>query len=187
MKSALLVMDVQNEYFTGARPVSYPSGSLENILKAMAAAQERGLPVLLIQHASRDPQASAFRQGSHGWELVAQVAAQPHDVVIHKNFPGSFTGTMLEDELRSRGVEKVIICGYMTHMCCDTTARQAFHRGFKVDFLSDATGTLNLSNAAGIVSAEQLHHTLLTVQQSVFSRVMSTKDWVAELAVNLGL
>ncbi|MDD5088614.1 MAG: cysteine hydrolase family protein [bacterium] len=180
MKSALLVIDVQNEYFTGARPVSYPPESLDNILKTMAAAHTHGLPVLLIQHAARDPEATAFRQGSHGWELMEQVAAQPHDALIHKNFPGSFTGTELENELRSRGIEKVALCGYMTHMCCDTTARQAFHRGFKVDFLSDATGTLNLTNSAGTVSAEQIHKTILAVQQSVFSRVISTNDWLAE-------
>ncbi len=70
-------------------------------------------------------------------------------LLIEKNLPGSFTGTGLEEWLRERGITTVTIAGYMTHMCCDTTARQAVHRGFDVEFLSDATGTLPLSNSAG--------------------------------------
>jgi len=66
-------------------------------------------------------------------------------------------------------------------MCCDTTARQAFHRGYKVEFLSDATGTLNLTNDAGTVSAEDLHRAILTVQQSMFSKVMTTAEWISAL------
>jgi nicotinamidase-related amidase len=180
MKTALLVIDVQNEYFSGARPVSYPPGSLENILKAMEAAHAHGLPIVLIQHASLNPQAEAFRKDSHGWKLLPEVMERPHDVVIPKNYPGSFTRTNLEIWLHERGIERVVICGYMTQMCCDTTARQAFHREFKADFLADATGTLDQANAAGKISAEQLHKAILIVQQSAFSRVLTTAEWMAE-------
>jgi nicotinamidase-related amidase len=181
MKTALLVIDVQNEYFSGVRPVSYPPGSLENILKAMAAAHAHGMPIALIQHASLNPQAQAFRKDSHGWQLLADVVQRPHDIVIPKNYPGSFTKTNLETWLRERGIEKVVIGGYMTQMCCDTTARQAFHRGFKVDFLADATGTLDQANSAGKIRAEHLHKAILIVQQSAFSRVLTTAEWTAEL------
>lgn len=181
MKSALLVIDVQNEYFTGARIVTYPPDTLENVLKAMRAAHEKNVSVVLIQHASLNPQAPAFRKDSPGWELHPAIKALPHDVVIHKNLPGSFTKTILAEWLGARKIEKVTICGYMTQMCCDTTARQAFHRGYKVDFLSDAAGTLDQNNAAGSVSAETLHNTVLVVQHSMFSRVLKTADWIAEL------
>jgi nicotinamidase-related amidase len=66
-------------------------------------------------------------------------------------------------------------------MCCDTTARQAFHRGFKVEFLSDATGTLNVSNYAGKVSDEELHRSILVTQAMRFSNVLSTTDWIQEV------
>jgi len=69
----------------------------------------------------------------------------------------------------------------MTQMCCDTTARQAFHLGFAVEFLSDATGTLDFSNQAGSITAEELHKAILITQAMRFSRVMSTQDWLKGL------
>jgi nicotinamidase-related amidase len=69
----------------------------------------------------------------------------------------------------------------MTQMCCDTTARQAFHRGYAVDFLSDATGTLSVTNAAGTISAIDLHRAILVTQQMRFSRILSTDEWIQKL------
>ena len=74
------------------------------------------------------------------------------------------------------------IAGYMTHMCCDTTAREAVHRGLKCEFLSDATGTLPLSNAAGSVTAEELHRSILVAQQMLLSEVLTTEQWLARIA-----
>src|SRR5271165_336439 len=80
-KRALLVIDVQNEYFTGKLPITYPAGSLANVLSAMHAAREHGVPVVVIQHASPQPDAPVFRKGSKEWELHAEVAARSHDVL----------------------------------------------------------------------------------------------------------
>ena len=91
-KRALLVIDVQNEYFTGKLPITYPAGSLDNVLSAMDAARAYGAPVVAIQHAAAQPDAAVFRKGSKEWELHPEVAARPHDVLIHKSLPGSFTG-----------------------------------------------------------------------------------------------
>lgn len=181
-KRALLVIDVQNEYFTGKVPVTYPPGSLRNILRVMDVATSAGVPVVVIQHAALSPKSETFRKGSDGWQLHPEVAQRNCDVVIEKNLPGSFTGTSLEAWLRERGVDTVVICGYMTQMCCDTTARQAVHFGMNVEFLSDATGTLAFSNSAGSVSAEEMHRAILVVQQSRFSKVMSAEEWIKNLA-----
>jgi len=180
-KRALLVIDVQNEYFTGKLPIAYPAGSLTNVLSAMDAARAHTVPVVAIQHASPQPDAAVFRKGSKEWELHPEVAARPHDVLIHKSLPGSFTGTELNAWLRQRRVETVVIAGYMTQMCCDTTARQAMHLGFGVEFLSDGTGTLAIKNEAGEVTAEELHRAILVTQQMRFSRVMKTSDWIRQL------
>lgn len=180
-KRALLVIDVQNEYFTGKLPVSYPHGSLENVLAAMDAARASHVPVVAIQHAAPQPDSSVFRKGSKEWELHPEIAARPHEVLIHKSLPGSFTGTQLEKWLRESGVESVVIAGYMTQMCCDTTARQAMHLGFGVEFLSDATGTLNIKNEAGEVSGEELHRAILVTQQMRFSEVLPTSEWMKRL------
>ncbi|HEY6838329.1 MAG TPA: cysteine hydrolase family protein [Geobacteraceae bacterium] len=182
MTTALLVIDVQNEYFTGRLPVTHPPGSLDNILKAMDVAHARGVPVAVIQHSSPLPTASLFRKGSPEWELHPEIAKRPYDLLLEKEMPGSFTGTKLEIWLRSKAVDTVVICGYMTQMCCDSTSRQAFHRGFSVEFLADATGTLDISNYAGTVSAVELHRAILVTQAMRFGRVMSTSDWIDSLA-----
>ncbi len=181
MKKALLVIDVQNEYFTGKLPVSYPAGSLENILKAMDAANEYGIPVIVIQHTAKAADSPVFRKGRPEWELHPEIAKRPYDILIEKNLPGSFTGTILESWLRERDIDTVIISGYMTQMCCDTTARQTFHLGFNVEFLSDATGTLSFTNNAGTVTDEELHRVILVTQAMRFSKVMKTSEWIKSL------
>ena len=178
MNRALLVIDVQNEYFTGALPISHPTGHLETILKVMDAAAGR-IPTIVIQHHFDD--LPIFRKGSQAWELHPEVAARPRDLLIEKSLPGSFTHTPLEEWLRKRGITTVAIAGYMTHMCCDTTARQAVHLGFKSEFLSDATGTLALDNAGGRVTAEELQRSVLAAQAQLLSEVLSSSEWVERL------
>ena len=178
MKEALLVIDVQNEYFTGKLPVTYPAGSLERILTAMDWAHDGRIPVIVIQHTGIAPESPTFRKGTSGWELHEEIRRRHADTVIEKTLPGSFTGTPLESWLQDHGIGTVTIAGYMTQMCCDTTARQAFHRRYAVNFLADATGTLDLSNRAGSISAPDLHRAVLVTQQQKFSRVMSTEEWI---------
>ena len=143
MSRALLVIDVQNEYFTGALPITHPVGHLESILRVMDAAEGK-VPRVFVQHHMPTPDALMFRKGSPEWELHPEVAGRPRDLLVEKTLPGSFTGTPLEDWLREHDIDTVTVAGYMSHMCCDTTARQAVHLGFKVEFLADATGTLPL-------------------------------------------
>lgn len=181
VKQALLVIYVQNEYFTGKMPVSYPPKSLDNVLKAMDEATKKDIPVVVIQHAAPQPNSSVFVKGSHGWELHSEIAKRPKDVVIEKHLPGSFTNTPLDGWLKKHGIHTVVIAGYMIQMCCDTTARQALHLGYAVKFLSDATGTLAIKNDAGSVDAETLHKTILVVQNSRFSQVMTTESWINSL------
>src|SRR5690349_21594758 len=113
MGRAVLVIDVQNEYFSGVLPITHPAGHLERILGVMDAAAGR-IPVVVIQHAFTQPDKPFFRKGSPGWELHPEVAGRPRDVLLEKNLPGSFTGTGLELWPRERGISTVAIAGYMT-------------------------------------------------------------------------
>jgi nicotinamidase-related amidase len=184
MKQVLVVIDVQNEYFTGKMRITYPSGSMDNILAAMDAAARHGVPVIVVRHTALDPASSVFRDGSDGAKLHPAVARRTCNALIEKHLPGSFTGTNLLEWLKELGADTVVIAGYMTHMCCDTTARQAFHLGYAVRFLSDATATLALKNDAGAVTAEELHGAVLVVQQAKFSAVLSTAAWIESLNGN---
>jgi nicotinamidase-related amidase len=167
MKRALLVIDVQNEYFTGKMPVSYPPGSLDHILQAMDSAHAHKVPVVVVRHAAKGDR-GVFKEGTEGWNL-------------HKNLPSSFTGTDLEKWLRENQIDTLTVSGYMTQMCCDSTAREGFHRGYKVEFLSDATGTLTVGNDSGKVADKDLHNSVLVTQASMFSKVMNTADWIKKL------
>jgi nicotinamidase-related amidase len=175
---ALLVIDVQNEYFTGRLPVTFPKGSLNNILRAMDYAASACMPVAVIQHSAAANDSPTFRKGSEEWKLHPEIELRKRDILIEKSLPGSFTGTGLEKWLREAGVGRIAICGYMAQMCCDTTSRQAFHLGFQVDFLSDAIGTLAVQNSAGAISAPDLHRAVMVTQAMKISRVMTTEEWI---------
>lgn len=182
MSRALLVIDVQREYFDGALPITYPTGHLEKILAAMDAAAKVSLPTVVIRHHQPDPDSPIFRLNSDMWQLHPEVEQRPHDLLIDKQLPGSFTGTNLGDWIEKNQIETVSIAGYMTHMCCDTTARQAAHRGLKVEFLSDATGTLDVQNEAGSATAQELQNSILVAQQMFLSEVVDSEKWLSRIA-----
>ena len=177
MKKALAVIDVQNIYFSGSLLVTYPPGSLANILKAMDYAAETGIPIVVVQHVSSSM--ASFKRGSEEWKLHPEIMRRKRDVLIEKTMPGSFTGTELESWLKARDIQTLTVAGYMTQMCCDTTARQAVHLFFGVEFLSDATGTLTITNDAGSVTDEELHRATLVTQAMRFSKVMTVQEWIA--------
>jgi nicotinamidase-related amidase len=181
MKRALLVIDVQREYFDGALPITHPVGHLGMILRVMDAARRAELPTAVVRHHQPDPNSPIFRRDSDMWQLHPEVADRPRDLLIDKQLPGSFTGTGLDEWLKRLQIETVAIVGYMTQMCCDTTARQAFHNGYRVEFLSDATGTLPVQNQAGAVTAEELHRSTLVAQQMFISDVTDSDEWLARL------
>lgn len=181
-KRALIVIDVQNDYFTGDLQVTYPdpADSLANVVRAMDAATAAGIPVIVVQQDVPEG-APIFAVGTPGWELHDEVASRPHDLLLHKQRPGAFTGTDLEAWLRNHDIDTLAVVGYMTNMCVDTTVRQASHLGLQVELLGDATGTLDYSNTAGTVTAEQIHHVTLTVLHSALAAVGSTDSWIAAL------
>jgi nicotinamidase-related amidase len=178
MTRVLVVIDVQREYFDGALPITHPVGHLERILEVMDRAKEAGVPTVVVRHHQADPESPIFRRGSTAWELHPEVERRPRELLVDKQLPGSFTGTGLDEFLKRVGADTLTIAGYMTHMCCDTTARQAFHRGHKVEFLSDATGTLAVENPAGKVTAEELHRATLVAQQMFLAEVLDTVTWL---------
>jgi nicotinamidase-related amidase len=181
MTTALLVIDVQDEYLTGGLPIVFPppEEALTRIGEAMDAASAQGLPVVLVRHTEPDPAGGLFVAGTPAWQVTAAVAQRPHDVVIDKQLPGSFTGTGLAEWLAERDVDAVVIVGWMTHMCVDTTTRQAMHLGLEVTVLEDATGTIDVSDD---LPAALVHRVELGVLGDGFASVTRTDAWIAGLA-----
>lgn len=177
-RRALIVIDVQNEYFTGKLPIEYPpvEQSLPNIVQAMKVARENGIPVVVVQH---DTPAGTpiFAVGSDGWQLHPDVAALGADHVINKKRPSSFTGTGLAQWLADNQIDTLSIVGYMTQNCNASTIYEAAHMGFAVEHLSDATGAPSYENAAGRATAEEIHRVFNVVFHSNFGAVTTTREW----------
>ena len=181
-RRALIVVDVQNEYFSGRLRIEYPDPqqSLANIARAMDAAHAAGVPIVVVQDIE-SPQSPLFAQGSPGADLHDSVASRPRDHLVVKNMPSAFANTGLESWLAERGIDTIAVVGYMTHNCDDSTVKHAVHAGLQVELLSDATGSVPYANSAGQATAEEIHRVLTVVMQSRFAAVMSTEQWVAGL------
>ena len=88
MKRALLVIDVQNEYFNGKLPVTYPENSFENIIKVIDFANKNNIPTALIQHTNPGEDAVTFKRGTNGHKIHKEVLKRNYDKIIEKNLPG---------------------------------------------------------------------------------------------------
>lgn len=177
-RRALLVIDVQNEYFTGNMPIEYPpvATSLPNIVAAMNTARAANIPVIVVQH-DAPAESPIFAKGSDGWQLHAAVADIRADHRINKTMGSVFTGTDLRQWLQHNAIDTLTIVGYMTHNCDAATIYHASHDGLHVEWLSDATGALPYENAGGKASAEEIHRVFSTVFHSNFAAVMTTAQW----------
>ncbi|MDN4094285.1 cysteine hydrolase family protein [Brevibacillus agri] len=135
-KTALLVVDVQNllveHCYQGQQIV-------ERIKRLIAEARERELPVIYVQHHEADE----LVFGSPGWEIPASIKPEETDPVVHKTAPDSFYETGLHDKLQSLSIEKLIVVGFQTDYCVDTTCRSAISLNYDVTLVSDCHSTVD--------------------------------------------
>ncbi|ALM81667.1 cysteine hydrolase family protein [Bordetella sp. N] len=181
-RRALIVIDVQNEYFTGNLPIEYPDPavSLANINRAIDAAEQHDIPVVLVQHLA-PAQSPIFARGSAGAELHSTIAGRKHALFVEKAQASAFAGTDLGAWVEKEGIDTLTIVGYMTHNCDDSTIKHAKHAGLSLEFLNDASGSLPYENRAGSATAEEIHRVITVVLQSSFAAVLSTDEWLALL------
>lgn len=181
-RRALIVVDVQNDYDGGALPVEFPGvqNSLHNIGTVMDAARSAAIPVVVVQNILH-PESPIMAEGSPGCALHGIVASRPYDHYVAKKLPSAFAGTDLEEWLRLHAIDTVTVIGYMTHNCNLSTILHAFHSGFAVEFVSDASGSVPYENRAGRATAEEIHRVVSVVLQARFAAVMPTAEWVAML------
>jgi len=180
MNTALIVIDVQEEYFSGGLPIEFPprQSSLDLITTAMDRASAAEVPVVLVRHTGEAGE-GVFQRDSPMWALRAEVADRRHELLVDKRLPGSFTGTGLQEWLGERGIDHITIVGYMTNVCCDTTARQAIHLGLGATILHDAVGVPVMPDLAGNpIAAEALQRSALAPLALMGVEVTSTANWL---------
>jgi nicotinamidase-related amidase len=184
-RRALVLVDVQQEYFAGPLAIQYPprDRSVERIGAAIDAATDAGLPVAVVQHSS-GAGAPVFDPDTAAFELHPEVArrVQPSWKPVVKQYGSVFAGTDLEAWLREQGADTVTLVGYMTNNCIIASAAAAEELGIAVEVLSDATGAIAIENAAGSATAETVHTTLMAILHSNFAAVATTDDWAQALA-----
>jgi nicotinamidase-related amidase len=183
-RRALVVIDVQQEYFEGLLPIQYPAReeSVARIREAVDAATHADAPIVLVQH-ELPAGAPVFGSGSATFQNHPDIAAYEGKAAkrISKQFGSVFAGTDLDAWLRDHGIDTITLVGYMTNNCILSSAVDAEPRGFAVEVLSDATGAIDLANEAGRASAQQVHETLMVLFHSNWAAVVDTNTWIAAL------
>jgi nicotinamidase-related amidase len=185
MKTALLVIDIQKDYFPGGK---YPLvNSLEAAQKAYMILQcfrESGNHHVHIQHISLEPDATFFISGDRGTDIHDSVAHFEGEPIVYKHEPNSFLNTNLLELLQSWEIERVVITGMMTHMCVDATARAASDLGFQVMIAEDACATRDLKYGDTTIPAEQVHKAFLAAL-TWYGRVMKSDEIIAFIAAEM--
>ncbi len=182
MNTALVLVDIQQDYFPNGRMevVGAVEASL-NAQKLLNHFRENSLPVVHIQHISTRPGATFFLPNTDGIDFHHAVTPLPEETVIKKHFPNSFRDTELEQHLQSQGVQKLIICGMMSHMCIDTTTRAAFDKGYDCTVVHNACATINMSFNGIEIPAAHVHGAYMAAIASVFAKVLSAEDTIGML------
>lgn len=184
MSIALLLIDIQNDYFPGGAMAL--DGSVEAGARAgelLAAFRQAGRPVIHVQHLSRRPEATFFLPATPGVAIHACVTPQAGEPVIEKNFPNGFRDTTLLATLQENGVEELLIAGMMTHMCVDATVRAAFDLGFRCRVASDACATRALVFNGETVPAAHVQGAFLAALQAVYASIGSAAELSSQVSV----
>jgi nicotinamidase-related amidase len=194
--TALINVDIQNCFIEGY-PISAPDGLavLEKINRLAAACRKSGILVIhasivmrpdgsnlgVLGEFSQPVKEGILDKGSQSAAVHKGLIIDPRDILLDKPRFGAFHGTDLELILRTRNIDTLIISGVATNVCCETTAREAAVRDFKVFFLSDGTATAPMGN----LSAEQLQNATCTTLGFLFAEVLTVDQMIAKVEANV--
>lgn len=186
-RTALINVDMQRCFVEGS-PLASPDGLalVERVNSLTAACRQAGILVVHTRVWMRPDRSSLgvmgelvppfivglYTAGAEPAELHSALVVEEADVIVDKPRYGAFFCTDLEPILRSSGIDTVIISGIATNVCCDTTAREAAQRDFRVFFLSDGTATKEMAG----VSAQELHGATLASLSMVFAQIATVDE-----------
>ncbi|HEX2696559.1 MAG TPA: cysteine hydrolase family protein [Anaerolineales bacterium] len=182
MKTALLLIDIQNDYFPGGKmELVRPLEAAQKANDLLQCFRDHERETVHIQHVSLSPNATFFISGDRGTDIHDSVAHFEGEPLVQKHYPNSFRETNLLDLLKSWGTERVIITGMMSHMCVDATARAAADFGFQVIVAEDACATRDLKFGETTIPAEHVHKAFMAALKS-YGQVMTAEQVITHLA-----
>ena len=175
--SALIMVDCQNTYRQGIMQLTNVEPAIKEAQKLLQMARDLKVPIIHIQHDAGvgTPYDITAEIGA----ISDEVAPKNGEAVVVKNYPNSFWHTNLEAQLKALNIENVVIAGFMTHVCIDSTARGAFNLGFKPTVVASACATRSLVGANNkTIDAQIMHDSALAAIRDLFAVVV---DDVASL------
>ena len=180
MSTALILVDIQNDYFAGGRMELDGMDAVgEKAGELLALFRENRWPTFHIQHISNYQGATFFLPDTKGSEIHSAVEPRPNELVIQKHYPNSFRETALLDALKDGGVESVVICGAMSHMCIDATTRAAADFGFRCTVAHDACATRNLDFGKKKILAQDVHASFMAALGSAYANVLGSQEFIS--------
>ncbi|RXQ95743.1 cysteine hydrolase [Ancylomarina salipaludis] len=179
MKTALVLIDIQNDYFKDGKMELYnPEKAGDNAKLLLNAFRKNKMPVIHIQHLSTRPESAFFIPQTPGAEINERVSPLNNEKIIIKHYPNSFRETDLLDYLKNMGIEKLVICGMMTHMCVDATTRAAKDFGFECLVIGDACATKDLEINNETVKASEVQKSFLSALNYFYASVLTSEQFL---------
>ena len=182
-KRALVLIDIQNDYFAEGRwPLSGIDAAADNAAKVLAAARAAGDLVIHVRHEFPSPDAPFFAPGTDGSKIHSKVRALNNETVVTKNQVNSFRETDLKAILDQNGIEELVICGAMSHMCVDAGVRAASDLGYKCIVVHDACATRDQEFEGTIVPAADVHAAFMSALRFGYAQLLTAEEYLAASA-----
>ena len=187
MKTALLLIDIQNDYFPGGKmPLEGVISACLNAKELLAVFREHGMAVVHVKHISLREGSKFFLPGTEGVEIHSIIQPLVQETVIAKHYPNCFRETTLLHHLQELQVEHLVVTGMMTHMCVDATVRAAFDLGFTCTVIGDACATKDLEYKGIEVMAEYVHAAFLAALHGIYADVRDFREFMVDFKVVTG-
>jgi len=186
MNTALLLLEIQNDYFPNGRT------PLEKSLEASTKAQhllsvyrEKKLPVIHVQHISTHPNATSLLPCTKGAEFHANVLPNKNETIIKKHYANSFKDTQLLNYLIKNQINHLLICGMMTHLTVDSTVRAAHDLGFSCTVIHDACATKQLDFQQMSIPMQSVHAAFIAALYPSYASILSTDEYLQKIGARI--
>ena len=172
MSKALLLIDIQNDYFAGGKSELFePEKALDAAAKVLDMFRRNGLPVIHVQHVNTREGATFFLPNTDGVKIHARLTPRDGESVVVKHAPNSFYDTDLSSIIKEKQIAELVVCGMMTHMCIDTTVRAAKDYGISVTLVHDACATKDLAFGGKKLPASMVQAAYLAGLNGMFAKI----------------
>ena len=173
--SALILIDLQNTYREGVMQLTDVEPAIIEAQKLLKIARELEIPVIHIQHDAGA--GSPYDLSTHSGAIATEVAPIAGEKVIVKNYPNAFIQTTLDDELKTLGIKNLVLAGFMTHMCVNSTAHGGFNLGYASTIVASATASRPLLSTNGkVLTAQEVHLGALASSRDLYAVVVDDID-----------